>query len=70
MISHFGNWSSIGVPNLLDKIIDSKQCSNWAFNIPLEISLNLNIKIGLTFSTWSCELGITAKKVVKSQIGN
>jgi hypothetical protein len=37
-------------------------------NITLESSQRLNIKSGLTFFIWSCELGVMVKIMVECQI--
>jgi hypothetical protein len=39
---------------------------NWAFNISLESSWNLNIESGFLFSIWNYELKIVAKRMVRN----
>jgi hypothetical protein len=63
---HFGSWESQGVSQLWDKNADDKQCPNWALNVSLERSQNLNIESELAFSIWSCEIWVMAKMKVEN----
>jgi hypothetical protein len=64
------NYSPTRVLNFSDKGPINKHGSNWAFNISLEISWNLDTKSGFVFSIWNYELRIVAKRMVSNQIYN
>jgi len=50
------NYNPTKVLNFWDKGAINKHGSNWAFNISLESSWNLDIKGGFIFSIWNYEL--------------
>jgi hypothetical protein len=66
----FGSWESQSVPIFWHKSAMGKFCPNQKLFIPLEISQRENIEIEFEFSIWNFELGIMAKRKVRSQIGN
>jgi hypothetical protein len=55
---HFGNCNFMRLSNLWDKSVDSKHGPNWAPMHYLKSFWSVDMESVLTFSIWSCELGI------------